>query len=242
MASPWAAAGSGALGGAATGASIGSIIPGIGTALGAGIGGLAGGLSGFFGNTPDRFVNTQTPEQQALMNQVLGNARQMGGQGGNYQLANNYLSQLLSRDPGVYERFAAPYMQQFEQQTVPMLAERFAGLGGGMGGGALSSSGFGQALGGAGAQLQAQLANLYANLQQNAAQQSIGQYNQLSHLGLGLQPQSYQPGSTGIGGALGAGVASGLGQAGGFSLQQVLADYIKGKRTGVDQTPSPGAT
>ena len=98
---------------------------------------------------------------------------------------------MLSGSPEAYEKFAAPHLRQFQEQTIPMLAERFAGLGGGLGGGALGSTGFGQAVGGAGAQLQSNLANLYAQLQQQAAQSAFGNYNQLSSLALGLSP--FQP-------------------------------------------------
>ena len=104
----------------------------------------------------------------------------MGGQGGAYSGAQNYLSQILSGDPNAFAQFEAPYRQEFESRTVPMLAERFAGLNP-MGGG-LSSSGFGQALGGAGAQLQSQLAGLHGALRQGAAGQALGQFNQLANL------------------------------------------------------------
>ncbi len=102
-------------------------------------------------------------------------------------------------------------MQNFEQQIIPQLSERFAGLGGGMGGGTMGSSGFGQAVGGAGAQLQAQLAQLHAGLRQQASQQAMGQYNQMAGLGL-QQSQAYQPGTLGFGGSALAGMSQGVGQ------------------------------
>jgi len=173
----------------------------------------------------DKFkqLSTLDPSQQQALQGILGQLGLMGGQGGAYSGAQNYLSSILSGDPNALAEFEAPYRQQFEQQTIPMLAERFAGAGGGMGGG-FSNSGFGQALGGAGAGLQAQLAGLHGALRQNAAGQALGQFNQLANLGLNTRSfeNVYQPGSTGLlGGALqglGAGAGLGLGMLGGSAL------------------------
>lgn len=161
-------------------------------------------------------VSTLDPSQQQALQSILGQLGSMSGGGGAYSGAQNYLSSLLSGDPNAFSQFEAPYRQEFEQKTIPMLAERFAGLSP-MGGG-LSSSGFGQALGGAGAQLQAQLAGLHGNLRQGAAGQAMGQFNNLANLGLGTRSfeNVYQPGSTGLmGGAL-QGLGSGLGMGLGF--------------------------
>lgn len=172
----------------------------------------------------DRFkqLGTLDPSQQQALQGILGQLGMMGGQGGAYSGAQNYLSQILSGDPNAFAQFEAPYRQEFESRTVPMLAERFAGLNP-MGGG-LSSSGFSQALGGAGAQLQSQLAGLHGALRQGAAGQALGQFNQLANLGLGTRTfeNIYQPGSTGLlGGALsglGSGAGFGLGMMGGQAL------------------------
>lgn len=197
-----AGVGSGALAGAASGAAIGSAVPGIGTALGAGVGGLAGAISGYFGaGKKEKFgqQSTLTPQQQAFQNQQLQQL-QSGQLGQNYNQANNYYSKILSGDPEAYNQFAAPYLQNFEQQIIPRLSERFAGLGGGMGGGTMGSSGFGQAIGGAGAGLQAQLAQLHAGLRQNAAQQTYGQYNQQAQSGLGRSVENiHRPETAGLG-------------------------------------------
>ena len=180
---------------------------------------------------------TKTSGQFGALNQLLGNVQQAGGSQGTYGQAQDYLSKLLSRDPGIYDQFAAPYLQQFQQQTVPQLAERFAGLGGGMGGGALSSSGFGQAIGGAGAQLQSNLAGLFANLQRGASSESLGNYGNLSSLGIGTQALKpyHQQGSTGaLGGlfsGLGAGLGQGLGAAGGGGLFSILSSLLGGGNT-----------
>lgn len=224
MVSKLGGSGTGALAGAATGASIGSVIPGVGTAVGAGVGGLGGAIVGYLNSgKKDQFVSNLTKEQQALQSQILQQLQGMGGQGGGYGMAQDYYKDILSGNPDAYNQFASPYLQNFEQQIVPRLAERFAGLGGGLGGGTLGSSGFGQAIGGAGAQLQAQLAQLHAGLRQNAAQQQYGQYNQLAAYGLNPS-QSYQPGTQGFGGSalagLSQGVGQGIGQYGGYNMMQ----------------------
>ena len=157
-----------------------------------------------------------TRDQQLGLKDLFGQLNNMRGFGGSYSGAQNYLSDILSNDPNAFAQFEAPYRQQFEQQILPGIAERFGGMNA-MGGG-LSSSGFGQALGGAGAQLQAQLAGLHGALRQNATGQALGQYNQMAGLGLSARPfeNLYQPGSTGIVGGTLQGLASGLGS--GFGL------------------------
>lgn len=191
----------------------------------------------FLFGKPDKIsqISTKSPGQNQAMEQLLQQISQMQSQGGNYAQAQNHFANLLSGDPTSYDRWAAPYMQQFEQETVPRLAERFAGLGGGLGGGALGSTGFAQALGGAGAQLQAQLANLFESLKQNAAQTSYGQYNNLLSRGLGTNTfeNVYQPGNTGlVGGAatgLAQGLGSGLGMGAGYGLTgRLLKGFLGG--------------
>lgn len=156
-------------------------------------------------------VSTLDPSQQQFLQQMLAQLGGGGGVGQNFGGANDFISRILSNDPSTIAQFEAPYRQEFEQRTLPGIAERFAGANP-MGGG-LSSSGFGQALGGAGAQLQAQLAGLRGQLQQGASQQAMNQYNQLAGLGLGTRSfeNVFQPGSGGLlGGAL-SGLGSGLG-------------------------------
>ncbi len=139
---------------------------------------------------------TMNQGQQSLFSNLLnmlngGQGDQMGqgGQGG----GQGALAQAMGLSQGFldpnseqYKNFEAPYMNQFEQQIMPMIAERFAGMGGGMGGG-LSSSGFGQALGGAGAGLQAQLAGMKGQMQR----QSIGDILGMTQFGLQQQPFAY---------------------------------------------------
>lgn len=169
--------------------------------------------------SPDKLnkVATGTQEQQGLHNNILAQAMNMQGAGGGYDLANQHFNSLLGpNQQQAFDQFSQPYLQQFQEQMLPQIAERFAG------GGALSSSGFGQALGGAASGLQSQLAQLFSQLQGQAAQQQYGQYNQLAQTGLNYQPFAYnkQQGSggmfsplmAGIGGALGGPIGSAIGQ------------------------------
>ena len=181
-------------------------------------------FSEFLFGSPDKLkkIPTGTKQQEGLHNNILSQAMGMS-QGGGYDLANQYYNNFLGPNQGqAFDQFSQPYMQQFEEQMLPQIAERFAGMG------ALSSSGFGQALGGAASGLQSQLAQLFSQLQSQAAGQQYNQYNQLSQQGLGYQPFAYQQkqGSGGflapmlgaaatamggpIGGALGSAIGGGI--------------------------------
>ena len=176
--------------------------------------------------SPDKFTKlpTGTPQQEGLHNNILSQAMGMSQNGGGQDLANQYYNNLLGgNQQDAFNQFSQPYMQQFQEQILPQIAERFAGAG------ALSSSGFGQSLGGAASGLQAQLAKLFSDLQGQAASQQYGQYNQLAQTGLNHQPFGYQqqegsagflgPLLGGIGTAMGGpiGVALGSGIGGGIS-------------------------
>lgn len=158
-----------------------------------------------FGSSPKLSKKaTGTPEQQAFGQSLIEQLNQMSGPQGGFGLAQNYFNQLLG--PGGYDQFAAPYMQQYQEQVLPSIAERFGGMG------ALSSSGFAQALGGSASGLQSQLAQLFSQLQQQAAGANYGQYNQMASTGLGYQPFAYheKQGTTGAAIPILAAVAEGL--------------------------------
>ena len=169
-----------------------------------------------------------TEQQKQSLNQILGQLGGMAAPSGAYGMAQARLANLLGGGSDVYNAFAAPYLRQFQEQTVPQLAERFAGLGGR--GGALSSSGFGQGLGAAGAGLQESLASLGANLQQNALQQALGQYNTLAGLGLGTRAfaPTYSPGQPGLLGNLFGGLLGGFGAGAGLGFGDAAQNYLGG--------------
>lgn len=136
--------------------------------------------------------STLNPLQQQIM------------QGG-AQLSPNYFSylqELLDPSGQAADRFAAPYMRQFEEQTIPRLAEQFAGVGG------LSSSGFQQSLGQAGAGLAENLAALRENVRLQGSQ---GLQALLQNI-LGQQTQALVPKQMSFGKQFALGMAPGVGQ------------------------------
>lgn len=193
-------AGTGALTGAGALSPLGPIGAGIGAAGGALIGGYGasrqkkGGLL----NTPEETANVNrfTPEQQAYLNQILA---VLSGT----QEPTGILGQALST-----EALEAPYKRQFQEEIIPQLAEKYAGIGAG----SQSSSAFQQALGKSAADLSERLA--YLNAQQK---QSL--FSLLSQLGLTPQyNQYYQPsGPSALAQGLGA-LAGGFGEAAGQYL------------------------
>lgn len=171
----WSGSALGALGGAGSGATIGSVFGPLGTGIGAGLGFLGGGLAGLFSGDEGGVKQEQlhTPEQQNILKLLLS----QGGQG----LQNPYVG---------FAPIAQQARNQFNQQTVPSLAQRFTS----MGSNALSSPAFASQLGQAGSGLEEALA---------AMQSQYGvqnQQNALSLLSLGLTPsfqnfyQKRQPG------------------------------------------------
>lgn len=153
-----------------------------------------------------------------------------------FQQGQNYLQQLLSGsfDPN-FQNFDQPYQENFEQNIVPGLAERFAGMGTGAGG--LNSSAFTNSIAQAGRGLQSDLAAMRENLKfQNQGQKLQGagqslQYaqqpysNLLSAISQRPFENTYQPGSNGlIGGAL-QGLGGGFGQGFGGQYAKNIFDY-----------------
>src|ERR1700743_3016 len=104
------------------------------------------GFSEWLFGSPDKLekLPTGTKEQEALHNSILSQAMGLSEGGGGYNLAQQYFKNLLGpNSQDAFNQFSSPYLQQFQEQLLPQIAERFAGAG------ALSSSGFGQDLGGA---------------------------------------------------------------------------------------------
>lgn len=233
----------GGLGGVGTGAAIGSIVPGIGTAIGAGVGGLAGLLGSYLGSDEtNQAAMKQQKQQQAL--QAKQNPKGsagfipsqqpssfLGGQKAGLETYNMYtpeqqqafnqvLAQALS-GLGKNQFDFAPIENQarknFNEVTIPGIAERFAGMN------ALKSSAFNQSLGQAGAGLESELAAMKQNynLTQQQALQNL--------LGIGLKPQFeslYRPGQAGFGESLLSSLATPGNIAGGLSAAvEALKDW-----------------
>lgn len=171
--------------------------------------------------TPGRIENvpTMSGEQSQLFAQLLQGLGGQGGQGGPLQAGLGNLMGLLSGDQSALEAFQAPAIRQFEEQTVPGIAERFSS----MGAGAQGSSAFGQQLGAAGAGLAENLSAQRSGLQS----QALSQLSSL--LGLGVQTPTFQsmqiPGQEGGLSKLFGGLGTGLGLAGGAALPGGLAKF-----------------
>lgn len=175
---------SNALAGAGTGAGVGAAFG----PLGAGIGGLVGGLGGLFGGgkgKKDKIKNlpNYTPEQQQFINQRL----QMAMQGD--QEAMKFIMSILSDEPGAFEDFERGALEQFNEQVIPGIMERFSGLG------AQSSSALNQSLSQAARRLSGDLASQRASLKG----QAINQLNNYANTGLTRQNSPYvQQGNQGL--------------------------------------------
>lgn len=184
------------LSGAATGAGIGGFFGAPGAAVGGGLGLLAG-FGGGGGGDQFKKHSVLNQGQEGLLQNILQQLGSGGQLGQGYGQALSGLQDFMDPSSEAMSRFADPYMRQFNQETVPGLAERFAG-GGAMGGG-LSSSGFGQALSSAGGNLQSQLASMKTGLQRQAIGDIMNQYKGMAQQGLGTQAFRYQaPGMGGM--------------------------------------------
>jgi hypothetical protein len=223
---------SGALGGAATGATLGSLFaPGIGTAVGA----LGGGLLGLFGggNKQPKIQqqNLLHPLQEKALERYLSQGIETSPL---YQQGSSFLQNLLSNNPEAYQAFELPYYQNFQQNIIPQLAERFAGMGTGAGG--LSSSGLYNSLGQAGRNLQTDLAALRSGLQTQALPQALNYAQQpfsnlLASLGLRVFQPYERPGQPGLLTGLSSGILGGIGTGIGERGVQFFGNQLFGPST-----------
>jgi hypothetical protein len=125
-------------------------------------------MSAFFGSPAQiKQVSGLSPGQTGLHQQLLDALSGRGG--GAFGGMADYYRDLLGGNQ-TYDAMAAPEMRQFREETVPGLAEQFAGLGAG---GSFGSS-FKSAQAQAGASLAERLAALRAQLRQQGAQGMMG--------------------------------------------------------------------
>lgn len=120
--------------------------------------------------------STFNKQQQNFMNEGLNSLSPGQGditQNPTFQGGNEWLQNLFS-DPNFFKSFEAPLMRQFEEETIPGLANRFAGMGSG---GSLGSTSFRNALGREASTLHEKIASLRGGLQQTGANQAL-QYAQ----------------------------------------------------------------
>ena len=170
-------------------------------------------LKGLLFGTQGKFSNQDllNPQQKQLHSEFLNQY------GGAQNAGLQQILSLLNNNPEAFSKFEDPYKRQFQQETVPGLAEQFAGMGSG---GSQNSSAFGQALSGAGADLSSNLAALRGQLQNQALGQLQGFQNQA------YQPTfqtSYQGPTSGFLSGLFKGAGQGIGQTFGMSNPMMAA-------------------
>lgn len=155
------------------------------------------------GHSPEmKQQSALTPQQQEFQSMLLN---MLGGSSG---MGFDFINQILSGDEEAFKDFEAPIKRQFEQEVVPGIAERFAGMGSG---GAQNSSAMMQTMGRAGSELSQNLAQLRSGLKMGALQQLQGL------MGLGQQKSVenvYDPGAYGVVGGMLQGAGEGAGKAG----------------------------
>ncbi len=194
-------------------------------------------LSNFFLGQPGQFdQRSSLGQNQQPIQQNLSNAVQAPNAGGAFGDVADYYRNLLSNDPAQLQAQAAPELRQFQQQTLPGIANQYAGLGAG---GSLSGSGFRNASLQAGTDLMERIASLRAGLRQEGARgltglgtESLGNYYN----------NTYQPRSPGLIESLAPalGQAAGAFASGGTNQLAQLLPYLQklfsqqGQQTGVE--------
>lgn len=161
---------------------------------------MMGPLLKSFAGDEGGFGSTYNENQLGMLDQILNSLK---GGAPNVQDNQNYLQgqdwlNSLFNDPEFFKNMEAPLQRQFEENTVPELANRFAG----MGAGATGSTAFRNQLGREGSNLHSNIAAMRTGMQQQGVNQSL-QYaqqpfnNYMQQLMAALQPTQnvYQPSS-----------------------------------------------
>jgi len=165
-------------------------------------------------------IQTMSPQQMQLFNQMAGGLGAPLGQGLDY-----LGEQLRGYAPGQspMEKMA---QQQFQQEFIPQLSETFTGMGAG------SSSGFGQQMAAGAGNLTTQMAGMRQQQQQSAMQMLM----QLLGQTMSAQPYAtqYIPGR----GGMGSGMASGMGSATASVLPELIKQYYAGRGGGTVNSAS----
>ncbi len=181
---------------------------------------------GSFSGTGDKLkkVETLNSHQKKLLEKYMQRINPKAfdlSKNSTFQAGQNFLTDMLNPSSEAYSKFEAPYLRQFQESTVPQIAERFSAYD------AQNSSAFGQAMGQAGAGLQEQLASMrtqgmmgasqgafnYGMAPSNMANSMVGQA--LGTPAFGYERLQGQPG-------WGQGLIGGLGQAAGMAGMAAL--------------------
>jgi hypothetical protein len=150
----------------------------------------------FFGSDPKmKKMNNFTQEQQRGHQDYWNNPIQNSPL---YGAGQDWIQRILSNDPEAYADFEKPIMNQFEQQIVPAIAERFGGIAGNKG-----NSGLNNSLAQAGKDLSTNIGGIRAGLQQNAVNQGLAYAQQPysnAQAGFGVREfeNVQQPGTEGL--------------------------------------------
>lgn len=183
------------------------------------------------GGNKGEFKSGYNPNQLGMMDNILQQLKGMKGgqditQNPNYQSGANWL-QGLYNDEDFFKNFEAPLQRQFQEETVPGLANRFAGMGSG---GSLGSTAFRNQLGREGSNLSTNIAALRGGMQQQGVNQSLGyaqapanQFMQMLQQALQPTQNAYMPPSQGFFGPIMAGLAGGATQGYGQQWGQNMA-------------------
>lgn len=144
--------------------------------------------------------STYSKPQLGKIEDILNDLKGMKGsqditQNAGYQQGLQSLMNLFN-DPEFFKSFEAPLQRQFQEETVPGLANRFASMGSG---GATGSTAFRNQLGREGSNLSTNIAALRGNMQMNAipqllqyAQQPFSNYMSLLQTALNPTQNTYQ--------------------------------------------------
>lgn len=156
---------------------------------------VASSLISGFGGKDAKEGSTYNKGQRGSLDDLINSIKQMRGgatditQNQNYQQGQDWLQSMFN-DPEFFNKFEAPLQRQFQEETVPGLANRFASMGSG---GSLGSTGFRNQLGREGSNLSTNIASLRGGMQQQAIPQSLGYAQQPFSNLMNLYQQALQP-------------------------------------------------
>lgn len=183
------------------------------------------------GGNKGEFKSTYSDKARSVLDEVLDSVRGMKGsqditQNQGYKQGQNWLMSMFN-DPEFFKNFEAPLQRQFQEETIPNLANRFASMGSG---GAQGSTAFRNQLAREGSNLSTNIAALRGGMQQQAipqllqyAQQPFSNYMSLLQQALTPTQNVYQPPSSGPWGDILSGVTGGFAQGYGQKWGQNMA-------------------
>ncbi len=185
--------------------------------------------------------STYNKGQRSAIDDILGSIKGMKGgsqdiqQQPGFQQGNDWLMSMFN-DPNFFNKFEAPLQRQFQEQTIPDLANRFASMGSG---GSLGSTGFRNQANREAGNLSTNIGALRGGMQQQAIPQLLGYAQQpfsnlMSLYNQALQPtqNQYKPAAPGFGGNIGSSMFGGMAQGFGNSWGQQMANMFPGQSPG----------